>query len=349
MADDGRGREITIPGILISYEDGAKLKDYYRKYKDDPEQLKKIVLEVNFEMEHPSNTVKYDLYMTSDNEQIYRLFQDFYHLSKELIPQTNLTVHYITYQSPFYNTGMNFVSSNCLGNGKYCNTPGKFNTTDGTLIVIENIKQKCVYKYAYEQEKNPVLYWDYIINFYLLCLDKANPEFTRECSSIASLDSKLPNDIINKCIYDSWNASEEKKKQADFELYSGNTLLDQDNEDRKTYALSFIPSLVINNRTFWGSWTADNVFEAICAGFKKKPEICYSQGAFKKAKMSTFSIVMIVLVIVVVNAIIFYFCRNYIRKKIVERIESTDINHKINTVVTSYLALRDNNNSKTSI
>ena len=92
-----------------------------------------------------------------------------------------------------------------------------------------------------------------------------------------------------------------------------------------------------------GSWRADNVFEAICAGFKKKPEVCYIEGAFKRESgLGAFSIFLIVLLIIAINATIFYFCRNYIKRKIIERIESTDINHKINTVVTSYLALRDN-------
>jgi hypothetical protein len=35
--------------------------------------LDSIVLEVDFEKEHPNNTIKYDIFMTSDNEAVYKL------------------------------------------------------------------------------------------------------------------------------------------------------------------------------------------------------------------------------------------------------------------------------------
>ncbi len=34
MTDDGQGRNLTIPGVLISKEDGEIIKDFYRKNKD---------------------------------------------------------------------------------------------------------------------------------------------------------------------------------------------------------------------------------------------------------------------------------------------------------------------------
>lgn len=350
MADDGRGLEVSIPGLLVSYKDGNILKDYYKLYKDDEEHLKKIVLEVNFEMEHPSNTVRYDLYFVSDNEQAYKLLKDFYVYHQQLDKQTNLTVHYVTYQSPTYDS-QNKIDDypHCLGSGKYCNTPGKLNTLDGRIVVLENVKQKCVYKYAYQEVNNTKLYWDYMISFYKNCIDRAIPEFTKECSAISSLAAKLPMDSINKCISESWIASADTRKIDNFELFAENKLLDQDNEDRRTFALTFIPSLLVNNRTFWGSWTSDNLVEAICAGFKKKPELCYSQGAFQRPKMSWYSVTAIVIIIILLNAVIFYFCKNYIRRKINERIDSTDINSKINIVVSDYLALRDNNTTKANI
>ncbi len=34
MIDDGQGRNLTIPGVLISKEDGEIIKNFYRKNKD---------------------------------------------------------------------------------------------------------------------------------------------------------------------------------------------------------------------------------------------------------------------------------------------------------------------------
>jgi hypothetical protein len=344
MADDGRGRELSIPGVLINAQDGKILTDFFSQKKDKSQDL---VLEVDFEMEHPSNTVKYDFYSTADNESVYKLMIDFFLYQMELWEKTNLTVHYVTYQHPQYDTQNslnNRPRDNCLGNGKYCATPGKFGVTDGREIIYEAIKQKCIYNYAYEEVGQNLIYWLYIREFYMVCLNTTTPQFTRECSATATKKLGVPNDVINKCIHDSYIASTPQERlRPDFEMIAENRLLDKDNEDRQTYLLSFIPSITINGRTFWGSWRADNVFEAICAGFHKKPEVCYSEGAFKKkSKLSWFSVFFIIIAIISVNAVIFYFCKNYIRRKIVERIESTDINHKINTVVTSYLALREN-------
>jgi hypothetical protein len=238
---------------------------------------------------------------------------------------------------------LNTPKENCLGNGKYCSLPGKFGTTDGREIVYEAIKQKCVYKTSHEINEDDYYYWLYINEFYKECLNQTTPRFNRECSAISIARIGLDSSIINKCVHDSFTASEDQKKIANFEWYSENELLNRDSQDRVKYLLSFIPSITVNGRIFSGSWRAGNLFEAICAGFNKKPKVCYDEGAFKRpSKLSWFSIFMIISIIIIVNAVLFYFCKNYIRRKITERIESTDINHKINTVVTSYIALREN-------
>jgi hypothetical protein len=341
MSDDGRGRDITIPGVLISQSDGFKLSDFYRTNKDNQKVLDSIVLEVDFEMEHSSNTVKYDIYMSSDNEAVYKLLKELTDYQRELGDQAILNVHYITYQSVLYSKNTPIEIANCLGAGKYCAQPGKFKTSEGRVIVKENIRQACIFRYARDQNK-PEIYTTYMTNFFNKCLDKPDPDFSEECASLITQQiPEITDNAINVCINNSFKPLS-TWVSGDKNLYMENTILDQENKDRNDYLVSFLPTILINGRNFWGSWRADNVFEAICAGFKKKPEVCYDEGAFKRdSSMGWFGISMIVILIIAVNAVVFYFCKNYIRRKIVERIESTDINHKINTVVTSYLALRD--------
>lgn len=50
MSDDGTGRDLTIPALLISKEDGKKIKDFYLKYEKDPSMLNKITFDINFEI-----------------------------------------------------------------------------------------------------------------------------------------------------------------------------------------------------------------------------------------------------------------------------------------------------------
>lgn len=50
MADDGTGKDITIPGLLISKDDGRKIKEFWNKNADNPEVLQKITFEIDFEI-----------------------------------------------------------------------------------------------------------------------------------------------------------------------------------------------------------------------------------------------------------------------------------------------------------
>ena len=51
MMDDGYGRNLTIPGVLISKEDGQIIKDFYtaNKESNDP-NMRNIKIAVKFEM-----------------------------------------------------------------------------------------------------------------------------------------------------------------------------------------------------------------------------------------------------------------------------------------------------------
>ena len=111
---------------------------------------------------------------------------------------------------------------------------------------------------------------------------------------------------------------------------------------RKENYIYRAPSLFINDRLFLGSWRADYIFEGICAAFQKKPEICYKEGGFEREKkMSMFTLIFVVLLIIVANVIIFVICMKVIKKKIQERLDASDINRKIDTVVNSYLQMRE--------
>lgn len=50
MSDDGTGKDVTIPALLISKSDGQIIKDFYKKYEKDQETLNKITFDINFEI-----------------------------------------------------------------------------------------------------------------------------------------------------------------------------------------------------------------------------------------------------------------------------------------------------------
>ena len=50
MNDDGTGSDIYIPAIMISKQDGQKIKDFFLKNKDDNQLLSSIVVAVVFQI-----------------------------------------------------------------------------------------------------------------------------------------------------------------------------------------------------------------------------------------------------------------------------------------------------------
>jgi hypothetical protein len=50
MNDDGTGSDIYIPAIMISKQEGQKIKDFFMKNKDDNQLLSSIVVAIEFQI-----------------------------------------------------------------------------------------------------------------------------------------------------------------------------------------------------------------------------------------------------------------------------------------------------------
>jgi hypothetical protein len=58
MADDGTGNDINIQAVLISLEDGEKIKQFIRENKHDTAMLAKLILAIEYEMVRIINSAK---------------------------------------------------------------------------------------------------------------------------------------------------------------------------------------------------------------------------------------------------------------------------------------------------
>ena len=119
-------------------------------------------------------------------------------------------------------------------------------------------------------------------------------------------------------------------------------------DDRRTSTLDLFPSIMVNNRTFIGSWEPKNILEMICAGFhpSKVPTACFTEGVFSREKkvsqsLSIVAIIAIVVAIIVINVILYILCRRYVIKKINDKVESNELDDQISTVVSRYMAMRE--------
>ena len=340
MNDDGVGYDISIPAVLISNSDGKKLVTYYLEHANNHEDIKEIKLEVKFENENLDNSVKYDLWYSPDQDNAYTFLNDFKEIQKTLIDNAILGVHFFTYPHYNYSPDKKQNIENCLGSGLYCSRPGKFGTTDGADIIRESLRQKCIYNYAYTKQgvNNKMLFWDYIEKFYINCVRKN--QINTKCSEEVMKELKIDNYFIQKCYEESFVGD---KKDKNYEIFSKNTILDNEYELRKKNFVSKSPSITINDRVYLGNWRVDNIFESLCSSLIRKPEACYTEPTFNKniKGVTLGSFLSIIIAVLLFNILLFLICKSVIKKGIEYRVDSSNINSKISNVVGSYLNLKN--------
>jgi hypothetical protein len=82
------------------------------------------------------------------------------------------------------------------------------------------------------------------------------------------------------------------------------------------FGAGFYPGIVINNRTYRGDMSSEDVFEAVCAGFKTRPSECLSEDdetLFTGISPATLMIVVVVLLLV--NVVLLMIYRRYQNKE----------------------------------
>jgi hypothetical protein len=255
---------------------------------------------------------------------------------------TNFIPHYVSYKSPTYDASSSDTILNCLGSGKYCHGPRyDLGIQDGKDILLEDLRQKCTWKIAYETDR-PNLYWEYMISFYENCY-KVN-SFTEKCSyELLDINAGISN--IEECLVQSFKLNILKSVMV---FTNDNLLLDDDYDVKNKWGIRSFPTLMVNNKTIHSDWSGEVLFEAICAGFIRPPAVCIEKAGFGKhirnksdASVSYTTISFIIVTIISLNIVLVMLCKRYIVKRITARIDHVDIDNKINNVVSSYLALRE--------
>ena len=341
LADDGHEGDISIPAILISRTDGDKIINYYLMHKDSKEEINKIRFEIRFDIENKNNTANYDIWYTPDTENVYTFLKDFQKYQKVLGDAAKLGIHFVTFPHFSYDPNSNTPKEDCLGSGLYCIRPGKLGITDGSTIVMESIKQKCIYNIANKENKLDN-FWKFMTKFHENCI-LTQSNFNQICSNDAINSAGIDLYQVNECIYNSFVGTSYEKQNTEYQKIAKNQILDKEYEIRKEYLISRVPSLTINGRLYIGSWRPEFIFEAICAALIKKPEACYAGGIFQReAKgFSLWGNLFIIILVIVINVALFLICKEFIRRKVMERISSSNIDSQISTAVNSYIALKE--------
>lgn len=366
MSDDGTGMGIMIPSLLIGKTDGQILKKFIAdnggtgymkknttkgegsgdglgeddqdeevpyKGKKSKEQLlvEQASLLVTFEMPHPDQRVEYDIWYSSIDERALDFITDFQKFDEMLGDKVLMTPHFVSWKCQECDD--DFKKKECFGNGKYCAILHEKFKLPGKEILLEDLRQRCIYQKFPTNHR--AVFWDYIKKVHTSCAGYIN----EDCSKTAHEQLQLDYQETMNCVSDTFARGDSSDWRQD------NHALEEERKYWNDYGAHFYPSIVINNRTYRGSFEPEAVFNSLCAGFKSPPKICSTfdtkhESIIKGIQPTT--IVYIVLGLIVLNVLLIYCYRRISQREMKE-----DMRMHVNSAVSQYFALsqRDRDNA----
>ncbi|XP_051133954.1 vacuolar-sorting receptor 3-like [Andrographis paniculata] len=264
---------ITIPSALITKSFGEDLKKAYSRG-----DMVNVNLDWRESVPHPDNRVEYELWTSSNDEcgvkcdMLMDFLKEFKGAAQVLEKggYTQFTPHYITWYCPQAFTISKQCKSQCLNHGRYCAPDPEQDFSsgyEGKDVVLENLRQLCVFRVANESRK-PWVWWDYVTDFQIRCPMKEK-KYNKECaeSVIKSLGVDLGK--VERCMGDPDANSDNPvlKEEQDAQIGKGSR-----------GDVTILPTLVVNNRQYRGKLEKGAVLKAICSGFEEttEPSVCLS-------------------------------------------------------------------------
>ncbi|XP_024389091.1 vacuolar-sorting receptor 3 [Physcomitrium patens] len=266
-------QNITIPSALITKDLGDSLK----KALSDKEMVS-IKLDWRESLPHPDKRVEYEFWTNSNDEcgpkcDAQVEFVRNYKGVAQMLEQggyTQFTPHYITWYCPQAFIESKQCKSQCINNGRYCAPDPEQDFSvgyDGKQVVIENLRQLCVFKVTNDTGK-PWKWWDFVTDFQIRCPMKEK-KYGPECAEEVIKSLSIDVGAVQKCMGDP-NADQDHpilKHEQDAQVGQG---------DRGD--VTILPTLIINNRQYRGKLDKSAVLKAICSGFEEAsdPPACLS-------------------------------------------------------------------------
>jgi len=263
MADDGTGADVTIPSYLMFKQDADPIKEMLMENKIVRMKMEWLLPEADAKVEYAI--------WTTPKEQISRpLMREFRHVAKALGDNAKFTPHMFLYDGMFAGCqsldGKNQCFSLCTNEGRYCSTglDDEIEGITGTDVVKESLRRICIWK-EYGEDGIGMPWWDYVNEFMYRCDSQEffmNEDCVKDCMDRSGIDYSK----IKICMDDSGGL------EGDVE----NKILAAELQEQNKNGVIILPSVYVNNAPLRGAPTTDEVFDAVCAGFKigAEPEVC---------------------------------------------------------------------------
>lgn len=282
MGDDGSGRDVSIPSMLIARSEYQAIKNATGTVVAEmawhvPKFENKVVMELWYS---PISTHTKE-FLTSNFSAIARTFDlnNNNNNDKESYdPNLNLLEFH---ERPVLLDGK---ALGCVGNseapdepcwnmctngGRYCHVSHRH--TDGKYIVMEALRRRCIDKDYVGEDKSSKVYWDYIDHFSNFCWDADN--FANEkCVDDAFLHSNIDKKVIESCFEDS--GAPKSDRENSYLQYALNMQSKQGIHQSPTVLINHQESMVV---TYEGL-SPRSVLIGLCDTFAygEKPHVCYA-------------------------------------------------------------------------
>lgn len=116
-----------------------------------------------------------------------------------------------------------------------------------------------------------------------------------------------------------------------------NTVLSQEVKAWNNHGAHYIPSVIINQVAYRGVLDPENVYSAICNGYKDPQEECkaYIDDTFKNADKVTFNwFILVIVFLIILNVALLLICK---------RINQRSMKQEVTDAVNDYMKLRQTN------
>lgn len=174
-----------------------------------------------------------------------------------------------------------FKQTNCLSNGKFCPyVPSKTATylqdVSPKDLLEESVRQKCIYIHLKEDFGEPDYrfyeWFEYAKGFHETCAPN-NGYHNRTCSDNLMKINNIDKQKVDACLEQSFENGDRDKI---------NTILEDDRQLALEMGVVMHPAITINNMTYRGDLFGEDIFNAICEGFKDRPDICVGDKVYEQ-------------------------------------------------------------------
>ena len=335
LDDDGSGNDIKIPIGLISLANGRVMQNYI---ENNPNS--RIMVEINFQKKASKKKIEVKLFFSSSELRGYQLINNVTKILKKF-SEVDFIPIYVTHQSPSYDPENPKRELNCVSKGKYCYFPKETTIVqDGQKILMESLRQKCMYL---KKEENKQYYYEYLDNFYKNCLDSQNIKFNERCAK-QTLDSLgYPITYLDECIAESFGVNSLLSSSY---IDNENIIFQKDYDEILKYKLTSFPAIVIDNKPMTGNIFEMKIIESLCNTVSNKPEFCFylTGGGDDHMNRKKNWVYLLIIIIIAINIVLFFIFRKYIMLKINKNIDFSkiNINEKVKNIYQDYISNKKN-------